>query len=172
MSLPRRLVRGALTFSAILFVLGGFGALIPREHVAMEIVDLPQPPAAVYAALRDVEKAPGWRSGLSRVEVLPKQGDRARYREFGDDGAMTFDVLEEVPDRRFVVQIADIHLAFGGRWVFQLSPGASGGTRLTLAEVGDIPNPLIRFFAHNLFGFHGTIGQYVADLKAHLAKAS
>ncbi len=46
MSLPRRLVRGALTFSAILFVLGGFGALIPREHVAMEIVDL------VYTTVR------------------------------------------------------------------------------------------------------------------------
>ena len=172
MSLLRRIARGTLMILGVLFVLGGVGALLPREHVAMEIVELKAPPAAVYAALRGFEEAPTWRSGLQRVEILPKQGDRLRYREFGGEGPMTFEVLQDVPDQRLVVQIADIHLAFGGRWVFQLAPTEGGGTRLSLAEVGDIPNPLIRFFAHYIFGFHGTIEQYVADLQAHLAKTT
>ncbi len=170
MSQLRRILRGVLIFLGILFVLGGFGALLPREHVAMKIVELPDPPAKVYAAIRDVEHAPSWRSGVSKVEILPKQGERQRYREFGDDGPITFDILQDVPEQRFVVQIADIHLSFGGRWVFQLSPSESGGTKLSLAEVGDIPNPLIRFFAHYFFGFHGSIEQYLTDLRAHLGK--
>lgn len=170
MSQLRRLLRGVLIFFGILFVLGGVGALLPREHVAMKVVELPAPPAKVYAAIRDVERAPSWRSGVKTVEILPAQGERQRYREVGDEGPITFEILQDVPEQRLVVQIADIHLSFGGRWVFQLAPGAGGGTQLSLAEVGDIPNPLIRFFAHYFFGFHGSIEQYLSDLQAHLGK--
>jgi uncharacterized protein YndB with AHSA1/START domain len=170
--LRRRLLRGALWFVAVLFALGFWGGHLPREHIAMETVELAATPAQVYAVVRDLENAPSWRSDVKQVEALPPRGDRKVYRQRGDDGALTLEVVEDVPDKRFVTEIADLGLPFAGRWVFQLEPTASGGTRLTLAEIGDIQNPVLRLFAHHLFDLDAGIEQYLADLQALLAKSS
>ncbi|HEY8375856.1 MAG TPA: hypothetical protein VIK91_05165, partial [Nannocystis sp.] len=63
----------------------------------------------------------------------------------------------------------DIHLPYSGRWVFQFAPTESGGTRLTLTEVGDVTNPVLRLFG-TAVGFEGSIKEYLADLRAHLSK--
>ena len=165
---PRRVIVGVLYFTTFVVALGFFGALLPREHVAMETAELPAPPESVYAVLRNLEAAPTWRSGLARVEVLPKRGEREIYREHGDHGPMTLEIVEDIPNRRFVTAIADLDATFGGRWVFELTPTESGGTRLTLSELGDIPNPLVRFLAYHLWGFDGSIAQYMTDLRRHL----
>lgn len=172
---PRSIIRGIVYvgyFLAFLLLLGFFGALLPREHVSMETIELPAPPEAVYATLRDVTSAPTWRTGLTSVELLPKRGDREVYREHGADGPLTLEVVEDIPGKRLVTQVADLGLPFSGRWVFQLAPSESGGTRLTLAEIGDVPNPLIRFLGHYLFGFDSTVDQYAADLRRHLGARS
>lgn len=168
---PRRVVRGVLYFTAFVLSLGFFGALLPREHVSMETVELPAPPEAVYAALRDVASAPKWRTGLERIEPLPKRGDREVYREHGSHGALTLEIVEDVPNKRFVTQVADIGLPFSGRWVFDLTPTESGGTRVLLAEIGDVPNPLIRFIVHYVRGYNSGVDQTAADLKKHLGAA-
>lgn len=164
----RRVVTGVLYFTAFVLLLGFVGALLPRDHVAMETADLPAPPEAVYAAIRNVEAAPTWRTGLTRVEILPQHNDRDVYREHGADGPLTLEVVEDVPNRRVVTEIADLGLMFAGRWVFVLTPNESGGTRLTLSELGDVQNPLVRFFGHYVFGFDGSIAQYMTDLRRHL----
>lgn len=170
--LRRRLLRGALWLAAILFALGFWGGHLPREHVAMETVELQASPAQVYTAVRDLESAPTWRTGVKQVEALPPRGDRPAFRQLDGDGAITLEVVEDVPEKRFVTEIADLGLPFGGRWVFQLEPTPSGGTRLTLAEIGDIPNPVLRLFAHYVFDLDAGIHQYLADLQAHLGKQS
>lgn len=170
--LRRRLLRGALWLVAVLFALSFWGGHLPREHVAMETVELPAPPAQVYAIVRDLENTPNWRTGVTAVEALPPRGDRPLYRQLGTKGPLTLEIVEDVPDQRVVTGIADVGVAFGGRWVFQLEPTASGGTRLTMAEIGDIPNPLIRWFAHYVYDLDTGIDQYLADLQAHLSKRS
>lgn len=170
--LRRRLLRGALWLAALLFALSFWGGHLPREHVAMETVELQAPPARVYAAVRDLESAPTWRTGVTQVEALPPRGDRPAYRETSTEGALTLEIVEDVPEKRLVTQVADLGLPFAGRWVFQLEPTASGGTRLTLSEIGDIPNPLLRLFAHYVFDLDAGIEQYLADLQAHLAKTA
>lgn len=168
--LRRRLLHGALYLAGLLFALGFWGGHLPREHVAMATVELQAPPAQVYKAVRDLESAPTWRPGLVKVEPLPPRADRPAYLQTDADGAMTLEIVEDVPGKRVVTQIADLGLPFAGRWVFQLEPTEAGGTRVTLAEIGDIPNPLLRLFAHHVFDLDAGIEQYLADLQAHLGK--
>lgn len=172
MVMPRRALRVVLWLLGVFVLITTLGAMCtPRQHIAMESVVLPVAPEVVYAAVRDIESAPSWRSDLQRVEVLPDRGDNRVYREIGDDGATTFEVTEDRPNERLTTQIADVGRAFSGRWVFQFAPAEGGGTRLTLTEIGDVPNPALRFLASTIFGWEGSMRQYLGDLQAHLAKA-
>jgi uncharacterized membrane protein len=171
MAMPRRVLRVVLWLLGVCVLVTTGGLFMPRQHIAMESVVLPVAPEVVYAAVRDIESAPSWRSDLQRVELLPDRGDNRVYREIGDDGATTFEVTEDRPNERLTTQIADVGRAFSGRWVFQFAPAEGGGTRLTLTEVGDVPNPVLRFFAATLFGWEGSTKRYLADLQAHLAKS-
>lgn len=171
MAKPRRVLRGALYLLGIFTVLAAFGATTPRQHVAMEIAELGAAPEVVYAAVRDVAAAPAWRSDLDRVEILPDSGERPVYREIGDDGATTYEITEDIPNERLVTEIAEPGRSFTGRWVFQFAAREDGGTRLTVTEVGDVPNPVLRFFASTIFGFDAGIRQYIGDLRTHLDRA-
>lgn len=171
MAKPRRAVRGALYFLGVFTVITTCGSMTPRQHIAMESAELGAAPGVVYATIRDVAAAPAWRSDLDRVEIVPDAGDRQLYREIGDDGATTFEITEDIPNERLVTEIADPGRVFTGRWVFQLAPTEAGGTRLTVTEVGDVPNPVLRLLASTLFGFDGAIRQYLGDLQTHLGRA-
>lgn len=170
MARPRRALRVALYALGVCTVVSVCGAHMPREHIAMQTIELPVPPAEVYAVVRDVEATPAWRTGVTRVEFLPDRGERKVYQEVGDDGTITFEIAEDRPNERFVTAITDIDLAFTGRWVFQFQPTETGGTRLTVAEIGDVTNPLLRFLATTTVGFEGEIDQYLTDLRTHLGK--
>ncbi|WAS92344.1 type II toxin-antitoxin system RatA family toxin [Nannocystis punicea] len=170
--MPRRVLRVVLWLLGVFVFIYTCGLFMPREHLAMETVVLPAAPEAVYAAVRDVESQPSWRSDLQRVELLPDKNDRRVYREIGDDGATTFEVTEDVPNERLVTQMVDPGRSFTGHWVFQFAPAEGGGTRLTLTEVGDVPNPALRFLAGALFGWEGSTRRYLADLQGHLGNKS
>lgn len=171
MAMPRWVLRVVLGLLGLL-AFGAFcGSHMPREHIAMESVVLPVAPEVVYNAVRDIESAPAWRSDLERVEVLPDHGDRRVYREIGDDGATVFEITEDVPNERITTEIADVGRSFAGRWVFQFAPAEGGGTRVTLTEVGDVPNPALRFFVRATVGFEGSVHRYLGDLQAHLGKS-
>ncbi|PCC72470.1 Polyketide cyclase / dehydrase and lipid transport [Nannocystis exedens] len=169
--MPRRVLRVVFWLLGVFVLITVGGLFMPRQHIAMESVVLPAAPEVVYAAVRDVESQPSWRSDLKRVELLPDKGDRRVYREIGDDGVNTFEITEDVPNERFVSEMADPGRSFAGHWVFQFAPAEGGGTRLTLTEVGDVPNPALRFLAGAIFGWEGATKQYLADLQAHLAKS-
>ncbi|MDC0717221.1 SRPBCC family protein [Nannocystis bainbridge] len=169
--MSRRALTVVLCVLGVLVLVPFCGSFTPREHIAMETVVLPAAPAVVYAAVRDIESQPSWRSDLQRVELLPDQGDNRVYREIGDDGVNTFEVAEDIADERISIVIADVGRAFSGRWIFQFAPAEGGGTRLTLTEVGDVPNPALRFVVGTLFGFEGATRRYLGDLESHLRKS-
>lgn len=169
--MPRRVARVVLWLLGVFAFIAVCGSFTPRQHIAMESVVLPAAPEVVYQAVRDVEGAAAWRSDVERVELLPDKGDLPVYREVGD-GVTTYQITEDIPNERLVTEIADVGKAFSGRWVFQFAPAEGGGTRLTVTEVGDVPNPALRFLAGTIFGFDGAIRRYLDDLQGHLAKAS
>ncbi len=154
---------------AVLVILGlvlGVGAALPERHVARVRARLGPPPLEVFAAIRDVKGATEWRTGLKRVEVLSKEGETLRWKEYGRDGEITFVREEAVPPARLVYRIDDAALPFGGRWIYELQPDGKG-TRLEITEEGTVRNPLFRVVSRFVTGHYRTLEQYVRDLGQH-----
>ena len=143
------------------------GYALPQAHVTSREKVIAQPPERIYRALTDVEKYPGWRSDVQKVDVL-SQGQATRWREHGSHGAITFELAEQQPPGRLVSRIADTSLAFGGTWTYELS-GQGQTTRLRITEHGEVFNPVFRFMARFVFGHTATMERFLADLEKHLA---
>jgi uncharacterized protein YndB with AHSA1/START domain len=151
---------------AVVLAVVAAGFMLPVGHVASRSETFTQPPVQVFAALTDVESFPKWRSDVQAVNVLAA-GPPKRWREQGDNGDITFEVVEAQPPSRLVSRIADTDLAFGGTWTYELVPEGSG-TRLTITERGEVHNPVFRFMSRFVFGHTATMKQFLADLKKHL----
>lgn len=147
-------------------VVVGTGSALPERHIARVRVRLTESPLEVFAAIRDVTGAREWRSGVRRVDVLSKEGEPLRWKEYGSDGEITFLREEVVPSTRLVYRIDDPALPFGGRWIFELRPEGQG-TLLEVTEEGEVRNPIFRFMSRFVFGHYRTLEQYVRDLGAH-----
>ena len=141
------------------------GALLPRQHKVSRSILLRTPPAQVYALIRDFVAAPTWRADVSRVEILKSENGGTRFREYGKHGAVSYEVVSEIPNQRLVTRIVDKDLGYSGSWDYQLSP-AEGGTRLTITEDGDVPNVVFRFMSRFVFGHTGTIDKYCRAVAA------
>ena len=77
---------------------------------------------------------------------------------------MTYEITEMQPPHKLVSKIADDDLPFGGRWTYELRESEGGGTRITITENGKIYNPIYRFMARYLFGYHATLENYLKAL--------
>ena len=157
------LVAGVLVALVLLIVAVGYA--LPVAHVATREAHLAAPPDRVFAALRDVETFPTWRSDVKAVELLATT-PALRWRERGDND-ITFEVEAMEPPRRLVTRIADRSLPFGGSWTYELSP-EQAGTRLVITEQGEVYNPLFRFMSRFVFGHTATMDAYLEDLQRHL----
>ncbi len=158
----------ALPLAAAAIVLG-VGLLLPREHVARGERVLPAPPAAVAAMVRNVEAQPRWRGNVRAIELLERHGTSLRYVERSADGAITFAMTEEVPDRSFISRIDDPDLPFGGFWTIAIEP-AGQGSRIRIEERGFVGHPVYRFFAALVFGHERTMKAYLDDLEGALLR--
>jgi polyketide cyclase/dehydrase/lipid transport protein len=137
------------------------GLALPRDHVASRTATFNRPISDVWLAITDVRSFPAWRSSVTRVEVLGQEP--RRWREDGSDGTLTLQTVEAREPVRLVLEIADTDLPFGGRWVYDLTPAASG-TALTITEQGQVYNPIFRFVSRFVIGHTATIDTYLADL--------
>lgn len=144
------------------------GATLPQAHRASRERVFQATPAALYDIVATPAAYPSWRSGVSRVEMLPDEGGKPRFREFDGSDAITYTVDERVPGQRLVTRISDRSLPFGGKWTFELIPEGAG-TRLRITEDGEVYNPVFRFVSRFLMGHHATIDRYLADLERRVA---
>jgi len=157
-----------LAVVAVLLVLGLFfyGGSVPDRHVASVSARYAQPPEALWAALTDVMRFPEWRGDLKSVELLTDVDGHRRWREVGDWGTLTFEVIESEPPRRLATAIlyaADEKPDFSGSWIFELSPDGAG-TRLTITEDGRIHNQIFRGLAATVMGYQSTQERYLKAL--------
>ena len=113
--------------------------------------------------IQDVARAAEWRTDLKSVEALELVAGRRRFREVSGQGAITFEVMEEVAPSRLVTRIADEDLAFGGSWTFELQADGSG-TLVTITERGFVKNVIFRALARYVFTHHRTLEQYLRAL--------
>ena len=151
---------------ALVLLLVAVGYALPVAHVATRDARLPVSPDRVFAAIRDVERFPSWRSDVKAVEVLATS-PALRWRERGSNGDIVFELEAADPPRRMVTRIADRSLPFGGAWTYELSP-QEGGTRVVITEHGEVYNPLFRFMSRFVFGHTATIERYLEDLGKYL----
>ena len=153
-------VAGGLILIVILVVMIGYA--LPQNHVATVEATLPLPPARVFQRIADPAHYPEWRTDISRVEVLAAQP--LKWREYGSDDPITYEVVDSRQNERHVVRIADPDLPFGGTWTYDLKADGDG-TRLVITERGEVYNPIFRFMSRFVFSQTATMERVVGALK-------
>ncbi|MEJ7813055.1 MAG: SRPBCC family protein [Gemmatimonadaceae bacterium] len=157
------------------------GLALPRAHIAARSARLAAPPERVWAMVSEPARFPTWRSSVTAVDALPPATDgRARWREIGGDGRITYELVAASPPRagpgRLVTRIADPSLPFGGEWEMSVAASDSGaagagGTVVTITERGEVRNPIFRFVSRFVMGHASTIERYLRDLGRALGES-
>jgi len=145
------------------------GASLPKEHVASRSILLHKAPAEVYGVVRDFSSAPRWRTDLKQVEVKVQPDGRVHFREDGKQGAVSFEVVEDIPAQRMVTRILDTNLGYSGSWTYVFATEGAG-TRLTITENGVVSNVIFRFLSKYAFGHTATIDTYLGALAKHFGE--
>jgi uncharacterized protein YndB with AHSA1/START domain len=149
-------------------LIAAIGYMLPQGHRASRTVIHAASPVDVFAIVSDFSRFPEWRSGITRVELLPDDGQGARFREHGTEDVIAYRVESFEPPSRLVTRIDDPSLPFGGTWTIHLA-AVPEGTSLTITENGEVYNPFFRFFARTVFSPYSTIDTYHADLRKRIA---
>jgi hypothetical protein len=147
------IVVGGLVLIVALVVIIGW--MWPPGHHAERRVVLTATPEQVFGVITDVAQAASWRSDVKRVEAVAGAGVGMTFREVGSNGTVPFRVDLFEPGRRLVTRIDTRTLPFGG-------------TALTIAEDGEIYNPIFRFMSRFLISQAASIERYQADLATRL----
>jgi hypothetical protein len=145
------------------------GSTLPQTHDVARSIFLHKSPQEVYAVVRDFGSAPKWRSDLKQVDIEQSQGGPLYFREVGKDGAVNYELVEDVPAQRMVTRIRDTDLGYAGQWIYVFVP-ENGGTRLTIKEEGEISNVLFRFMSRYVFGTTATLESYLTSLAKHFGE--
>lgn len=151
-----------VVFALIIAVLL-IGAVLPKNHIASRQIVLHRSPNEVYQTVRDFGAAPTWRPDLHRVEMIDGTDGRVRFREYGKQDTITYDLLEDQPGEKIVTRIADLDLGFSGSWTYTFTKEAEG-TRVRITEAGEVSNIVFRFVSRFVFGHTATIEKYLKAL--------
>lgn len=167
--MPRIIIRIAVALVLVVALVTTIGYALPRDHVASMTRLVEAPPRRVFTLITDVSRYPDWRKDVTHVEVLSTTP--LKWREHAGGDVITFELVESVPDQKVVWRIADPDLPFGGTWTYELQPDGGGAhTRVTIAERGEVYNPIFRFVSRFVFGHTATIEAYLDALAGHSSR--
>lgn len=152
------------SLALVVLVVAAIGYMLPQNHSVSRERTFSANAGTLFTQITTPAAYPEWRTGVTRVEILPPANGLLSFRESGSDGDIVF-VMETVePGRRVVTRIADGSLPFGGSWTYELTPAAAG-TVLRITENGEVYNPLFRFISRFVLGHYKSIDQYLGDLE-------
>ncbi|NNF42090.1 MAG: SRPBCC family protein [Phycisphaerales bacterium] len=140
------------------------GLTLPRLHVASSRATIAGAPDAVWETLVDFAEHPSWRPEVHRYERGPDRDGRPLWTEFSKYGELP--MLVEVADAPTTLRtrIATDRLPFGGSWTWELSPHGDAATEVRITERGEIGNPIFRFMARWVMGYHSTMDRFLENL--------
>lgn len=142
---------------AALLIVAILGLFLPKGHTASRSVSYGRSAETVWSVITEFEAHPSWRPEIERVERLEDRDGRAVWREVrGSGDTLSMEVIELDPSRRMVTRVVD-NPNFGGTWTWEIEPTGDRSCTLTITEDGEIYNPIFRFVAHFIMGYHGTI---------------
>ena len=166
----KRIVIGILIAVAGLFALVyGIGFALPTEHVAAVRADYFASPEEIFAAVADYRSHPEWRPSVEEIEELPARNGKRAWVEISATGSLPMELTEIEPPTRIVTTIISEGMPFGGRWVFDIEPTASG-TTVTVTEEGEVYSPVFRVVSRFLVGHHATASRFLSDLGTRLGE--
>ena len=139
------------------------GAALPTDHIATGEALIPAPIDRVAARVRDVERQPDWRSGVTAIVDTVRDDEAVRYVEVAGSDRTAYPLREDVPDRRFISTIADPSLPYGGTWTISLTPQGNA-TSVRVEERGTVRSPLFRFVSTVILGHERTLRTWLYDL--------
>jgi hypothetical protein len=155
----------AVSLAGLMIVIVAIGACLPRKHRVSRTISFHHPAEVVWSL---ISGPPNWRPDVSNYQELPAHEGHRMWRETDKHGqTITYEAIESVPPRRFVAQIADPKLPFGGTWVYEVIP-AGDSCSLTITENGEVYNPLFRFVSRFIIGQTATLDGYMKALNAKL----
>lgn len=159
------IIAGVIVGAIILLIaaLVIIGYRLPVHHSASRSIRLSRPVKEVYSRIRDFSSSPDWRTSVKKVEMLGETDGRLRFKEHGPSDTLTYELVQDVPERLIVTRIVDQDLGYSGSWTYGFS-SAEARTLLRITEDGDVSNPLFRFMSRYVFGHTATIDQYLSDL--------
>jgi hypothetical protein len=155
---------GALV--ALIGVVAGIGAMLPKGHRATRRARFKQKPEAIYAVIAG---PPDWRSDLKEFGSLPDKDGRKQWFEVSQGQRLTYELVEDTPPLRRVTRIADKGLPFAGTWTLEIAPEGDGAA-LRVTEDGEVYNVIFRFMSRFVFGQAGTMERYLKDLGKKLGE--
>jgi hypothetical protein len=154
---------------ATVAVIAIIGSQLPPAHVVSRSVVLRRSTSEIYSVIRAVDNSPSWRTDISRVEMLGEVNGRLRYMEHGSDGAVTYELVEDVPDQKVVTRIVDEGLGYSGSWSTELKQDGDK-TLVTITENGEVSNVIFRFLSRYVFGHTSSIDNYLTSLAKHFGE--
>jgi hypothetical protein len=160
----------------LLLALGGlfaFGASRPKDHVARVRASYAAEPAALFERLTAFEAWPTWNSAVARVSPLEARAGKPAFSFEGDFGSMPTIIEETTFPTRLCTRIPeDANLGFSGTWTFEVAPGATGGSVLTLTEEGHVESALMRAIGALFLDPHATQSALLVDLGRSLSETT
>lgn len=156
---------------ALVALIALIGALVPREHRATSTIVLHQPPDSVWKVVRDLGGIPAWWPEIKESVRLPDKDGHELWRQKMSGWDVPLIVIESTAPRRLVTQIdTSAGGAFGGTWIYELTPDSGAGIRISVTEAGWIGNPIFRALSRFVFGYYGSLDGYLKALGKHFGE--
>lgn len=141
---------------ALLAIAALAGLALPKAHVASRSRHVKHTPDRAFTLISGVDHYTTWRTDMKSIERLPDDDGHIAWRENGSNGPITYRAVESTAPRRFVAEISDRSLPYGGRWEYDVTPNGTG-SNVTITERGEIYNPVFRSLARFVFGYTGSM---------------
>lgn len=164
------LIIGAVVVVAVIALLV-FGLTQPVKHSVARSIRLRQKPDAVFAVIDDFQNSADGSSVVKVEAISDRNGNPAsRYTLKWRRLRMTMTQLERTPPTRLVSSLTREDGAALGTWTYEIVPDGEG-CRVTLAEDGELKNPLFRALMR-LRGADAHITQTLRELAKKFGEAA
>ena len=149
---------------AFLGVLAYLGTNFDVQHEVEVEATLPYSQELIFDMIASVGNIPDWNKDITAVEITSKAP--LEWAETYSTGqVMNYRILEMKKPELLVRKIIDEESPFQGQWTFRFEAVAPEQTKLTIREIGQIDNPLIRYLAHEVMGVDSFLKDYVESIK-------
>src|SRR5215471_4991192 len=99
-------------------VVAFIGSRLPLAHTVSRSIFLHRSPHDVYQVVRNFSAAPEWRADVTKIELENQPDGKLHFREEGKQGAVNYELAEDIADQKLVTRILDTNLGYSGKWTY------------------------------------------------------